>query len=100
MGGRARISPDVLASYAADAAGEVAGVRALVDGPFPRRRGVRITNEGAGVALELHVELAWGASVPAVGRDVQSRVREYLERMVDVEPARVDVVVDRVAAPR
>ena len=34
-----------------------------------------------------------------VGREVQRRVRDYLERMADVEPEAVDVVVDEVAAP-
>ena len=43
MEGRARISPDVLASYAADAAAEVAGVRGLADSPLPGRKGVRVT---------------------------------------------------------
>jgi uncharacterized alkaline shock family protein YloU len=40
--------------------------------------------------------LEWGASIPAVGRLVQARVREYLRHMADVEPAAVDVVVDAV----
>jgi uncharacterized alkaline shock family protein YloU len=100
MDGRARISPDVLASYAADAAGEVAGVRRLTDSPVPGRKGVRVSTEDERVALALHVEVEWGASAPAVGRAVQERVREYLGRMVDVEPATVDVVVERIAPPR
>ena len=100
MDGRARISPDVLASYAADAAAEIAGVRGLAESPVPGRKGVRVSAEGDQVALELHLEVEWGASVPALGRAVQGHVREYLERMVDVEPATVDVVVERIAAPR
>jgi uncharacterized alkaline shock family protein YloU len=100
MDGRARISPDVLASYAADAAGEVAGVRRLAGSHVPGRKGVRVSAEDDRVALELHVEVEWGASAPAVGRAVQGRVREYLGRMVDVEPATVDVVVERIAPPR
>jgi len=100
MDGRARISPDVLASYAADAAAEIAGVRGLAESPVPGRKGVRVNTEGDQVALELHIEVEWGVSVPALGRAVQGRVREYLGRMVDVEPAAVDVVVERIAAPR
>jgi uncharacterized alkaline shock family protein YloU len=38
----------------------------------------------------------WGASIPALGLDVQTRVREYLLRMADVDPSSVDVVVDEV----
>jgi hypothetical protein len=73
MEGRARIPPDVLA-YAADAAGEVAGAHGLAD-----RR---------------------GPSRPELARALQRRFREYVQRMVDLEPASVDVVLDRIAAPR
>ena len=100
MDGRARISPDVLASYAADGAAEVTGVRGLAESPVPGRKGVRVSAEGDQVTLELHLEVEWGASVPSHGRAVQGRVREYLERMVDVEPAAVDVVVARIGPPR
>ena len=96
MEGRARISADVLASYAADAAREVPGVRGLVESRLPRRRGVRVSSEDGRVALELHLNVDWGASIPAVGRAVQQRVADYLERMADVRPASVDVVVDEI----
>ena len=33
-------------------------------------------------------------AIPALGRAVQARVREYLSNMADLEPASVDVVVD------
>jgi uncharacterized alkaline shock family protein YloU len=46
--------------------------------------------------VELHLAVDWGASIPDVGREVQARVREYLQRMADVEPAAVDVVVDEI----
>ena len=100
MEGRARISPDVLASYAADAAAEVPGVRGLAESPLRGRKGVRVTTQGNSVAIELHLAVEWGASLPELGRGVQTGVREYLERMVDIEPAAVDVVVARIALPR
>jgi len=96
--GQATISADVLASYAADAAREVAGVRGLVDSPVPGRRGVRITTGEDSVRVELHLALDWGASIPEVGRAVQSRVREYLVRMAGLPDAVVDVVVDEIGA--
>ena len=96
MNGQATISADILASYAADAAREVAGVRGLVESPLPGRRGVRIAEEDGRVRVELHVALDWGASIPEVGQAVQERVREYLGRMADVDPSVVDVVVDEV----
>ncbi|HVA31367.1 MAG TPA: Asp23/Gls24 family envelope stress response protein [Gaiellaceae bacterium] len=94
--GQASISADILARYAADAAQEVVGVRGVTASPLPGRRGVRVADEDGAVRVELHLTLDWGASIPEVGRDVQARVREYLLRMADVEPASVDVIVDEI----
>jgi len=96
MAGQASISADILARYAADAAREVVGVRGVTQSPLPGRRGVRVASEDDAVRVELHLAVDWGASIPAVGREVQARVREYLLRMADVDPAAVDVVVDEV----
>jgi uncharacterized alkaline shock family protein YloU len=93
--GRATISSDVLASYAADAAREVDGVRGLVESPLHRHKGVRILGDGR-IRVELHLALDWGTSIPDVGREVQQRVAAYLERMASVEPEAVDVVVDEI----
>ncbi len=96
MADQASISTDILARYAADAAREVNGVLGLADSPLPRRHAVRISGADDAVRLELHVVTEWGASIPEVGRLVQDRVREYLRRMADLDPAAVDVVVDGV----
>ena len=97
MDGQSSISTDILARYAADAAGEVIGVRGLSESSMPGRRGgVRVSSDDAGVRVELHLVVDWGASVPAVGREVQEQVREYLLRMADVEPASVEVVVEEI----
>ena len=93
----ASISSDILARYAADAAREVEGVHDLVESPLPRHRGVRVVEEDGEVRVELHLEVEWGASIPALGRAVQARVAEYLGRMAQVTPAAVDVVVDAIA---
>jgi uncharacterized alkaline shock family protein YloU len=98
MAGQASISTEILARYAADAAREVEGVRGLADSPLPRRHAVRVTGSNGAVRVELHLVTEWGASIPAVGRLVQERVREYLRSMADVEPESVHVVVDGVAA--
>jgi uncharacterized alkaline shock family protein YloU len=96
MAGQASISTEILARYAADAAREVDGVRGLADSPLPRKRAVRVADENGAVRVELHLVTEWGASIPAIGRHVQQRVREYLRSMADVEPAAVEVVVDAV----
>jgi len=99
MEGRASISSDILASYAADAAQEVAGVRRLVEGHRPRQRGVRVSRDDAGLKLELHLAVDWDASIPELGREVQARVRDYLGRMTDLRVESVDVVVDEIGQP-
>jgi uncharacterized alkaline shock family protein YloU len=96
MSEHATISSDILARYAADAAQEVDGVRGLVESHLPRHRGVRISDDEGRVVVEVHLAVVWGASIPAVGRDVQRRIAEYLQRMADVRPASIDVVVDEV----
>ena len=96
MEGQASISTDVLARYAADAAREVAGVRGLVASQLHRHRGVRVFDDAAAVTVELHLDVEWEAQIPEVGRSVQRRVGEYLERMAGSRPAAVNVVVDAV----
>lgn len=93
------ISSDILASYAADAAREVDGVRGLVEGAIPRHKGVRISEDDGRVRVELHLAVEWGSSVPDVAREVQQRVAAYLERMAKVDPESVDVIVDEIGPP-
>jgi uncharacterized alkaline shock family protein YloU len=98
--GLASISSEVLARYAADVARESEGVRGLVASQRHRHRGVRVTAESDNVTVELHLDLDWGASIPEVGREVQLRVLEYLERMTGSRPSAVNVVVDSVGPVR
>jgi uncharacterized alkaline shock family protein YloU len=99
VAGHPSISADVLASYAADAACEVAGVTGIVESALHRHRGVRVSGEDGALRVELHLAVEWGVSVPEVGAAVQERVSAYLERMADVVPADVDVVVEVVGPP-
>ena len=92
----ATISSDILASYAADAAREVDGVRGLVESALHRHKGVRIVDDDGRVRVELHLAVEWGASIPEVGREVQQRVVAYLGRMAKVDPESVDVIVDEI----
>ncbi len=97
--GHSSIATDVLASYAADAAREVAGVTGLVESPLHRHRGVRVSDEDGVARVELHLAVDWGTSLPELGEAVQRRVTKYLERMAGVVPAAVDVVVEEVGPP-
>lgn len=91
MDGQASISTEILARYAGDAAREIAGVRELHG-----RHAVKVAEEDGVVTVELHLEVEWGASIPTLGREVQERVRGYLRRMADVEPASVEILVDEI----
>ncbi len=75
MEGHASISSDVLASYAADAAREVAGVTGVVESPLHRHRGVRVASDDGAVSVELHLAVEWGVSVPEVGAPCRLGVR-------------------------
>ena len=92
----ATISSDVLATYAADAAREVDGVRGLVESTLHRHKGVRVLETDGGVRIELHIAVDWDASIPDVGQELQRRVAAYLARMASVEAEAVDVVVDEI----
>lgn len=98
MDGSAQIAPDVLARYAADAAGEVEGVAGLVGDRIHRHEGVRVTGSDDDIRVEVHVRVVPGVTLPAVGRAVQERVAAYLERMAGSPPAAVDVVIREIGA--
>ena len=100
MTGRASISSEVVARYAADAAREIEGVRGLVASQLHRHRGVRVSGEDGAVTVELHLDVDWGAELPILGREVQQRVLDYLERMAGSRPAAVNVVIDAVGPAR
>ncbi len=99
MEGHALISPEVLARYAADAAGDVEGVSALAGSGLPRARAAAVRDEDGAYAVEVHVELEWGRSAAAVGAAVQRSVSDYLERMAAVTPSSVDVLVEGIGSP-
>ncbi len=83
------ISSEVLASYAADAAREVAGVHGLVG----RNDGVKVARADGRLAVELQLALDWGANAATVGAQVQAHVADCLARMADARPDSVDVTV-------
>lgn len=88
MEGHSVISPDVLATYAADAVREVEGVHDLAG------KGVKVARDEGRVGVELHLALVWGAHAGEVGARVQAHVADCLARMADVRPHTIDVIVD------
>ena len=100
MEGQASISSEVLARYAADAACEIEGVRGLVASQLHRHRGVRVSDDDGAVVIEVHLDVDWGARLPALGHDVQRHVLEYLDQMAGSHAAAVNVVIDSVGPAR
>ena len=96
MEGRPHISNEVLARYAADAALEVDGVEGLAGDRVRRHDGVRVSGSDGSVAVEVHLRIFGGVSIPTLGRKVQEHVAGYLERMTGSAPTVVDVVVHEV----
>ena len=90
--GQATISPDILARYAGDAAREVDGVHAVAG-----RRGVKVSEADGVVHVAVHLSVEWGASIPATGAAVRTRIRDYLAHMTKARSVDVSVVVDEIA---
>ena len=59
----------------------------------------RVVGVIQGDGNEVHVVVDYGADIPAVAAEVQRRVADYLQKMADVRPSTVDVVVDDVERP-
>jgi uncharacterized alkaline shock family protein YloU len=95
----AQISPEVIASYAGDAAREVDGVAGLAESPLHRGKAVTVSGDEDTLALEVAVVLEWGQSARDVGDEVQRRIFEYLRRMAETSLASIDVVVAGVGPP-
>lgn len=102
----AHISHAVIASYAAAAAREVAGVHSITDGHAGLRerrsefdrppRGVRVAADDEGIALHIHLIVEYGCDLAAVAAAVEASVRGFLRSMIDLEVSELELAVDDV----
>jgi len=105
--GTTRVANEVVASIAAFAALQVAGIRAMYrpgSQQFDRivrrsnaPRGVRVEMRDDALHLSLYVVMESGASVPAIGAEVQRRVADAIDRMLALRVEEVNVFVSEVA---
>jgi len=107
--GNIHISEEVLAAIAAAAAMEVEGVSSLAAnlgrdiadllGKKNLAKGVRVKMEDDLVEVELSVLMAYGHTIPEIGKAVQENVKAAIESMTGLDVAGINVNVAGVAYP-
>ena len=107
--GNIHIAEEVLAAVAAAAAAEVAGVSGLsanfgtdiaeLLGKKNQGKGVRIQVEEEKVTVEVAILMAYGHTIPEVGKAVQENVKSTMESITGLEIAAVNVSVAGVVFP-
>jgi len=92
--GNIHISEEVLAAISAAAALEVEGVSSLTN-PSKKNaaRGVHIKLEEEKVVVAMSVLMAYGHTIPEMGKAIQEAVRNAIESMTGLEVAAVNVSV-------
>lgn len=107
--GSVNIADEVVAVIASMAAAEVEGVVSMatsVAGNFAEligkknnSKGVKITKDGNNVTLDLAIIVEYGAKIPDVSWNVQSKVKADVEAMTGFSVAAVNVNVESITAP-
>lgn len=100
--GTIRISEDVVAAIASQAAGEVDGVTLMTAagsgvsdliGKKSGTKGIRISHEENRVNVDVYMLTAYGKLIPAVAQKVQDRVSTSLQSMTGLTVGSVNVHV-------
>lgn len=104
------VSPEAIATLAAQAAMGVEGVVACYRKPVESitsrmkrefvHKGVRVEREGESCRLALYLKVAYGINLPAMAREVKNRVKEYVEGLTDIRVEEVEVVIEDIEPPR
>ena len=107
--GNIHIAEEVLAAVAASAAAEVAGVSGLAAnfssdiaellGKKNQGKGVHIRVEDDKIYVDVAVLMAYGHTIPEVGKAVQENVKTNMESMTGLDIASVNVSVAGVVFP-
>ncbi len=99
--GNIHISEEVLAAISAAAALEVEGVSSLTN-PSKKNaaKGVHVKLEEERVVVAMSVLMAYGHTIPEMGRAVQEAVKNAIESMTGLEVAAVNVSVGGIVFPQ
>ena len=89
------ISEDVLASLASSAAVEVEGISGMMNLTTKKSnaKGVRLTVEDDGAAVDLYVMIRYGYAIPEVAEKIQTAVSNAIESMTGFSVKAVNVHV-------
>lgn len=100
------VSDDVISTIAGAALAEVKGIAAsptgLVGGLLGRRgaaRGIKIESDGNAVTLDVSVMVEYGARIPVVAAEIQTKLRSAIEEMTGKFVRAVNVTVQGVRLP-
>ncbi len=103
------VSHEVIASYVADAARAVDGIVELHASPWKgcssrvretHTGGVVVKESQPGtVAVEIHVQVAWGALIPELAGQVEAAVRQRVAALLSIDLGAVTLFVDEIAGP-
>ena len=94
-------SEEVLAAISAAAALEVEGVSSLTN-PNKKNatKGIHVKLEDEKVVVSMSVLMAYGHTIPEMGRAVQEAVKNAIESMSGLEVAAVNVSVGGIVFPQ
>ena len=99
--GNIHISEEVLAAISAAAALEVEGVSSLTANPSKKNaaKGVHVKLEEEKVVVTMSVLMAYGHTIPEMGRAVQEAVKTAIESMSGLEVSAVHISVGGIVFP-
>lgn len=98
--GKVEIAEEVVRCIAALAASEVEGLEGAGVGVFGgHSKGVEVQWEGDSVRIALRIAACYGHPLPELGRRLQEKVRDEVEKLTGLRVSTVDVHVQRLWLP-
>ncbi|MEG0768527.1 MAG: Asp23/Gls24 family envelope stress response protein [Ruthenibacterium sp.] len=105
--GQISMTSDYFAGLVSTAAKSCYGVRGMATGgtadtvrsallleAYYPDRGVRVTEEGGRLCIELHIQVTYGLNIAAIVRSITNKVKYAVEDATALKVLRIDVYVD------
>ena len=99
--GRLKISENVLAAIAANAAKEIKGVAGLLLRPIPENigifhkkkvdKGIRLSVKDGEAVIDIYVSIYNGVKIPETSEQIQAKVKEAVQNMTGITVSKVNV---------